>query len=44
MKPSDFDDIGDAIREGRPLREAATFRIRFGLEGLTFVSGQPHHL
>ena len=36
MKHPDFDDVGDAIREGRPLREAATYRIRFGLEGLTF--------
>lgn len=36
MKHSDFDDVGDAIREGRPLREAAAYRIRFGLEGLTF--------
>lgn len=31
-----FDDVGDAIREGRPLREVAAYRIRFGLEGLTF--------
>lgn len=31
-----FDDVGDAIREDRPLREAANYRIRFGLEGLTF--------
>lgn len=36
MKHSDFDDVGDAIREDRPLREAAAYRIRFGLEGLTF--------
>lgn len=36
MKHSDFDDVGDAIREDRPLREAAVYRIRFGLEGLTF--------
>lgn len=36
MKHSNFDDVGDAIREDRPLREAAAYRIRFGLEGLTF--------
>ncbi len=36
MKHPDFDDVGDAIREDRPLREAAAYRIRFGLEGLTF--------
>lgn len=36
MKHPDFDDVGDAIREDRPLREATAYRIRFGLEGLTF--------
>jgi hypothetical protein len=36
MKNSPFDDVGDAIREDRPLREADAYRIRFGLEGLTF--------
>lgn len=36
MKYPDFDDIGDAIREDRALREAAAYRIRFGLDGLTF--------
>lgn len=36
MKKTVFDNVGDAIREGRPLREAAAYRIRFGLEGLTF--------
>lgn len=36
MKNPDFDDVGDAIREDRPLREAATYRIRFALDGLTF--------
>jgi len=36
MKNSPFDDVGDAIREDRPLREAGAYRIRFGLEGLTF--------
>ena len=36
MKHTEFDDIGDAIREGRPLRDVAAYRIRFGLEGITF--------
>jgi hypothetical protein len=36
MKNTEFDDVGDAIREDRPLREATAYRIRFGLEGLTF--------
>lgn len=36
MKHPDFDDVGDAIREDRPLRQASAYRIRFGLEGLTF--------
>ena len=36
MNHLDFDDVGDAIREDRPLRAAAAYRIRFGLEGLTF--------
>jgi hypothetical protein len=36
MKHPDFDDVGDAIREDRSLREAAFYRIRFGLDGLTF--------
>ena len=36
MKHPDFDDVGDAIREGRALREATAYRIRFGLDGLTF--------
>jgi len=30
------DDIGDTIREDRPLRAASAYRIRFGLECLTF--------
>ena len=36
MKHPDFDDVGEAIREGRALREAAAYRIRFGLDGLAF--------
>jgi hypothetical protein len=36
MKNTHFEDVGDAIREGRPLREASAYRIRFGLEGLNF--------
>lgn len=36
MSLSNYDDVGDAIREGRALREASAYRIRFALEGLTF--------
>lgn len=36
MNYPDIDDVGDAIREDRALREAAAYRIRFGLEGLNF--------
>ena len=36
MHHLDFDDVGEAIREDRPLKAAAAYRIRFGLEGLTF--------
>ena len=36
MKYPDIDDVGDAIREGRALREAVASRIRFGLDGLNF--------
>lgn len=36
MKYPDIDDVGDAIREGRALREAGAYRIRFGLDGLNF--------
>lgn len=36
MSLQNYDDVGDAIREGRSLREASAYRIRFGLEGLTF--------
>jgi len=38
MNNLQIDDVGEAIREGRPLREAAAYRIRFGLEGLDFRS------
>ncbi|GAE49072.1 hypothetical protein XPU_0604, partial [Xanthomonas arboricola pv. pruni str. MAFF 311562] len=31
MSLSNYDDVGDAIREGRALREADAYRIRFGL-------------
>src|SRR4051812_23748390 len=31
-----IEDIGAAIREGRPIREARSFRIAVGDEGLTF--------
>lgn len=36
MHNSDFDDIGDAIREGRALKEASSYRIRFALEDMKF--------
>lgn len=36
MSLQNYDDVGDAIREGRALREASAYRIRFALEGLTF--------
>ncbi len=36
MNQLDFDDVGEAIREDRPLKAAAAYRIRFGLEGLAF--------
>lgn len=36
MNQFDYDDVGEAIREDRPLKAAAAYRIRFGLEGLTF--------
>ena len=31
-----FDDVGEAIREGRELRSASAYRILFALENLTF--------
>jgi hypothetical protein len=36
MKPPEFDDIGDAIREGRALRSADAYRIQFALENIDF--------
>lgn len=38
MNNLQIDDVGEAIREGRPLREALAYRIRLGLEGLDFRS------
>lgn len=32
----DFDDLGDALREGRALRPARGYRIRFAQDGLNF--------
>ena len=32
----DFDDVADAVREGRPLRPANAYRIRFAQDGLDF--------
>jgi hypothetical protein len=31
-----YDDIGEAIREGRPLREASRYRFRFAQDNLNF--------
>jgi hypothetical protein len=31
-----YDDVGEAIREGRPLREASRYRIRFAQDNLNF--------
>lgn len=36
MEHLDFDDIGDAIREGRALRPASSYRIQFALESIDF--------
>ena len=36
MHNSDFDDVGDAIREDRALRAASSYRIRFALEDMNF--------
>lgn len=36
MSTSDFDDVGEALRENRPVRSAAAYRIQFGLDGLNF--------
>ncbi|MGK8835005.1 multiubiquitin domain-containing protein [Achromobacter xylosoxidans] len=33
---TDIEDVGDAIREDRALREASAYRIRFALEDLNF--------
>ncbi|WP_373929011.1 multiubiquitin domain-containing protein [Sphingomonas aerolata] len=32
----EYDDVGDAIREGRPLLAAKAYRIQFALDGLDF--------
>lgn len=36
MDISEFDDVGEAIREGRPLRKASAYRIQFALENTDF--------
>jgi len=36
MDTPEFDDIGDAIREGRQLRPASAYRIFFALENIDF--------
>lgn len=35
--PHDFDDVGEAIAEGRGLRPARAYRIRFAQDGLDFA-------
>jgi hypothetical protein len=35
-EPLDFDDLGEALREGRALRPARGYRIRFAQDGLNF--------
>jgi hypothetical protein len=35
-EPIETDDVGEAIREGRPLREANRYRIRFAQDSLNF--------
>jgi hypothetical protein len=35
-EPLDFDDLGDALREGRALRPARAYRIRFAQDDLNF--------
>ena len=32
----EYDDVGDAIREGRPLLAAKAYRIQFAIDGLDF--------
>lgn len=36
MNPIDFDDVGDAIREDRPLRPAEAYRVLFAQDNLDF--------
>jgi Multiubiquitin len=36
METPEFDDVGEAIREGRALRPAKAYRIQFALEDLDF--------
>ncbi|MFN5997321.1 MAG: multiubiquitin domain-containing protein [Paracoccaceae bacterium] len=36
METIELEDIGDAIRQGRPLRSANAYRIRFALENIDF--------
>lgn len=35
-EPLDFDDLGEALREGRALRPARGYRFRFALNDLNF--------
>lgn len=36
-EPHDYDDVGEAIAEGRALRSARAYRIRFAHDGLDFT-------
>ena len=33
----DFDDVGEAVHDGRPLRAAKAYRIRFAQDNLDFT-------
>lgn len=37
-EPLEFDDLGEALREGRALRPARAYRIRFAQDGLNFCN------
>lgn len=37
-EPPDYEDVGEAIRENRPLRQAGRYRVLFALEDLNFTA------
>jgi hypothetical protein len=37
---NDFDDVGEAVREGRPLALAKAYRIKLGINGINFNNVQ----